>query len=103
MVQSANLKPPTTSLTPTLHHPKNVSPHHEVFEVQWDSDGEYLRIFRLFNVLKNSKLHIASSKTQIDNQIKPIRLKHGTINPAKALLLKLNIPQQLLYLSHEEQ
>ena len=35
-------------------------------------------------------------------QIKPIRLKHGTVNPARALLLKLNVPQQLAYLSFEE-
>ena len=35
-------------------------------------------------------------------QIKPIRLKHGSVNPAKALLLKLNVPQQLLYLAFEQ-
>ena len=34
--------------------------------------------------------------------LKPIRLKHGNPNQAKALLLKLQVPIQALYLSFEE-
>ena len=35
-------------------------------------------------------------------QLKPIRVMHGTPNPSKALLLRLSVPQQLLHLTFEE-
>ena len=64
--------------------------------------GESFQVYRLRNVLKKSRFHLASSTNQLNTQIKPIRLKHGTVNPSRALLLKLNVPQQLLYLSFEQ-
>ena len=107
MLQAANLKQAITNLTPGIPPVPNVAPNHELFEVTWKASSASsqtcdLTIYRVRNLLKKSRFHIATSKGQMNTQIKPIRLKHGTVNPARALLPKLNVPQQLCYLSHEE-
>ena len=74
---------------------------HELFECHWDQTEKRLVIIRLRNLLDKTNLLIATSKSQITQQLKPIRLKHGTPNPSKALLLRLSVPQQFLYVTHE--
>ena len=86
----------------------NVSPHYEIYEVQWDRQhipaGEepIILVTRLRNMLQKKNIHVASSKGQISEQLKPLRLKHGKPNPAKALKLKFSIPLQFLYLTLED-
>ena len=102
MLTSADMTPVNQHYNPALKSPSNIASNHEVYEVQWNNNTQSLKIFRIKNLLRKKSIHIASSKSQMSSQLKPIRLKHGTPNPAKALLLKLSVPQQFLYLSFEE-
>ena len=40
MLHSANLKPPTTSLTPGIPPVPNVAPEHEIFEAHWNKESD---------------------------------------------------------------
>lgn len=93
MVPSADMTPAAAHFNQNVKQPSNVSGAHEVYEVQYNWRKQSLKIYRLRNLLFRKHFHIASSKSQMTEQLKPIRMKHGTPNPAKALRLKLSIPQ----------
>ena len=92
ILQSADLRPPITSNAPNMEQVTNNALAFEIFECKWTQASEKLEIFRLRNLLKKKAVHVASSKSQMTSQLKPIRLKHGTPNPSRAALLKLSIP-----------
>ena len=96
------MTPVSTSLAPNQKPLSNLSANHTIFECHWDQSKMQLEIYRLRNLLNKNQLLIASSKSQMTQQLKPIRLKHGTPNPSKALLLRLSVPQQLIHLTFEE-
>ena len=93
LLQSADLRPPVANNAPNVEHLTNNALAFELYECKWSQATEKLEIFRLRNLLKKKAVHVASSKSQMSSQLKPIRLKHGTPNPSRAALLKLSIPQ----------
>lgn len=40
----------------------NTAEFHELFECQWSNDSPSIKIYRLRNLLKKQRLHVASSK-----------------------------------------
>lgn len=80
----------------------NVAANHEVFEVHWSHTSQTIQIYRLRNLLQKKSVHVIQDKSQVDNQMRPIRLKHGSVNPSKAQNMKLSLPPQLIYLTHED-
>ena len=92
MLNSADLTPVSTSLNPNQKHPSNVAGQHQIFECHWDQPSQTLSLYRIRNHLDRSKVFVASSTSQIDQQLKAIRTMHGKPNPSKALLLRLSVP-----------
>ena len=93
---------PLAHTPPKMYLIKNDANRKEVFECHWRHSDRNLKIFKVTNISDKRKLQIAQNKNQLNELLKPIRIKHGTPNHAKALLLKLLIPFQIQQPSFEE-
>lgn len=102
MTESADLSITNPKALPTTPYPFNVSAHNDIFECKFEHRSKSLKFTLFRNFLQKRMYHVASSKSQISEQLKPMRKTHNVPNPSKSLLLKLSIPQQMFYLNFEE-
>ena len=101
MLEAADLTPPIIHTVPEMKFINNVAANYEMFECHWARKSQKLEIYRLRNLIQKRKVHVAQSKESLSIQLKPIRLKHGSVNPSKAMNMKLSLPPQVIYLSLE--
>ena len=59
-------------------------------------------ITKLSNHVERTVVHVAQSKEQISTQMKLIKSMHGTQNASKVEKLKINIPTQIMHITHED-
>lgn len=106
MQMSADLNvPPPASIDPNAKQPSGDSSHYEVYEVHWQSNRgahlpdptnkklssqptsrslgafdnqTYIKIDRITNFTNRDIISISSSKSQITEMLKPVRVKYGT-------------------------
>lgn len=111
--------PQTGMIDPLLKPPTGNSQHFEVFKVSWQSRGHFsenrpssrgsvssrgsarksnfeptTKIERLVNYVNQEAIFISSSKSQITEMLKPIRVKYGQTNPHRSLRMKYHLPIQ---------
>jgi hypothetical protein len=91
----------------SIDSPRQVrdSNHYEVFEVEWEAvapNESQLKVWRLFNLIDRKQVHTATLKSQIEELLKPVKVKYGTQNMNKNQKEKFRLPLQMHFQSFEQ-
>ena len=65
MLQSADLTQPVAHALPNAQKMNNVADSHEVFECHWVRETQSLKIIRIRNVIRKTKIQVTNDHSQM--------------------------------------